>query len=94
MNRDKRYISFRVTGKVQGVWFRAYTRDKALLLNVTGWVKNNDDGSVSGEAIGTIDNIELLIENLKNGSPNSFVKDVDVKENPISQIVDGFEIKT
>ena len=94
MNRDKRYISFRVTGKVQGVWFRAYTRDKALLLNVTGWVKNNDDGSVSGEAIGTIDNIELLIENLKNGSPNSFVKDVDVKENPISQIVDGFDIKT
>ncbi len=94
MNQDKRYISFRVTGKVQGVWFRAYTRDKALLLNVTGWVKNNDDGSVSGEAIGTIDNIELLIENLKNGSPNSFVKDVDVKENPISQIVDGFEIKT
>ena len=94
MNQDKKYISFRVTGKVQGVWFRAYTRDKALLLNVTGWVKNNDDGSVSGEAIGTIDNIELLIENLKNGSPNSFVKDVDVKENPISQIVDGFEIKT
>ena len=94
MNQDKRYISFRVTGKVQGVWFRVYTRDKALLLNVTGWVKNNDDGSVSGEAIGTIDNIELLIENLKNGSPNSFVKDVDVKENPISQIVDGFEIKT
>ena len=94
MNRDKRYISFRVTGKVQGVWFRAYTRDKALLLNVTGWVKNNDDGSVSGEAIGTIDNIELLIENLKNGSPNSFVKDVDVKDNPISQIVDGFDIKT
>ena len=94
MNQDKRYISFRVTGKVQGVWFRAYTRDKALLLNVTGWGKNNDDGSVSGEAIGTIDNIELLIENLKNGSPNSFVKDVDVKENPISQIVDGFEIKT
>ena len=94
MNQDKKYISFRVTGKVQGVWFRAYTRDKALLLNVTGWVKNNDDGSVSGEAIGTIDNIELLIENLKNGSPNSFEKDVDVKENPISQIVDGFEIKT
>ena len=94
MNQDKRYISFRIMGKVQGVWFRAYTRDKALLLNVTGWVKNNDDGSVSGEAIGTIDKIELLIENLKNGSPNSFVKDVDVKENPISQIVDGFEIKT
>ena len=94
MNQNKRYISFRVTGKVQGVWFRAYTRDKALLLNVNGWVKNNNDGSVSGEATGTIDNIELLIKNLKNGSPNSFVENVDVKENPISDNVNGFDIKT
>ena len=93
MNQVKRCISFRVTGKVQGVWFRAYTREKALFLNVNGWVKNNDDGSVSGEAIGTVDNIELLIEDLKNGSLNSFVNNVDVKENPKSVIADSFDIK-
>ena len=41
-------INFRVTGRVQGVGFRAYVQRSGQQLGLTGWVKNNADGSVSG----------------------------------------------
>ncbi|HJM46284.1 MAG TPA: acylphosphatase, partial [Candidatus Marinimicrobia bacterium] len=53
MNNQNKCVTFRVIGKVQGVWFRAYARDNALSLNIEGWVKNDPDGSVFGEALGS-----------------------------------------
>jgi len=93
MNSKKKCITFRIIGKVQGVWFRAYTRDNALSLNIDGWVKNDPDGSVFGEAVGSEKNIEQFIHVLRKGSPSSRVEDVLFEENPESSQFSEFEIR-
>ncbi len=58
-----------VRGYVQGVFFRAYTRDKASSLGLAGWVRNNMDGSVECFAQGAEDAIKAFIRFLHQGSP-------------------------
>jgi len=87
MKFQERSISFRVTGKVQGVWFRAFTQDKAFLKNINGWVKNDSDGSVIGEAEGIKGKLDEFISLLKKGSPNSYVEHVATE---ISSGLKGF----
>lgn len=53
-------LNFRVYGRVQGVSFRAYTRDKARQLRLVGYVKNETNGSVAGKAIGPRPSIDQL----------------------------------
>ena len=93
MNSQNKCITFRVIGKVQGVWFRAYSRDNALSLNIDGWVKNDPDGSVFGEAVGSKKNIEQFIHVLRKGSPSSRVEDVLFEENPEIGQFPEFEIR-
>jgi len=69
---------FRVTGRVQGVFFRACTRDAALEIGVAGWVRNSPDGSVEGEAFGETDRLERFIAWLHRGSPHSRVDGVEI----------------
>ena len=88
-----RYILFQLTGKVQGVNFRVYTREMATCYYVKGWIKNNQDGSVSGEAFGDIDNIELFIKSLKKGPINSKVENVFIEEKQRSLDYTDFIIK-
>lgn len=67
-----------VSGKVQGVFFRAYTRDKALALGITGWVRNLRDGRVEVTAEGPKEALEQLLHWLKTeGSPLSRVDNVE-----------------
>ena len=93
MNSKKKCITFRIIGKVQGVWFRAYTRDNALSLNIDGWVKNDPDGSVFGEAVGSKKNIEQFIHVLRKGSPSSRVEDVLFEDSPGIGQLPEFEIR-
>ena len=93
MNSQNKCIAFRVMGKVQGVWFRAYVRDNALSLNIDGWVKNDPDGSVFGEALGSETNIERFTHVLREGSPSSRVEDVIIKENTEKGQLPNFEIR-
>ena len=93
MNSQNKYITFRIIGKVQGVWFRAFARDNALSLNLEGWVKNDPDGSVFGEALGSEKNIEQFIHILRKGSPNSKVEDVLFEENSEMGQFPKFEIR-
>ena len=67
-----------VNGKVQGVWFRAFTRDRATGLGLTGWVQNETDGTVYLEVEGNKPQLELLIDELRAGPERSFVDDVEV----------------
>jgi len=92
MNSKIQYISFKVIGKVQGVCFRAYTQEKALLCNIDGWVKNQPDGSVSGEANGVEENIHTFIHFLKTGSPNSSIQNLEIVSNESSNQYEGFQI--
>ena len=68
-----------VSGKVQGVWFRDSTRQEAIKLKVTGWVKNIPGGTVYLEAEGEENNLKSLERWLYTGSPHSRVDRVDLQ---------------
>jgi len=66
-----------VYGKVQGVFFRASTREQASRLNIKGHAKNLSNGSVEVIASGEVHSVEQLKEWLHHGPKNSNVKDVE-----------------
>lgn len=70
-------VRFRVQGKVQGVCFRAGTREQALQLGLRGYARNLDDGSVEVLAIGSDDAIRQLERWLWQGPPHADVAAVD-----------------
>ncbi|MEQ9466122.1 MAG: acylphosphatase [Ekhidna sp.] len=72
-----------VVGRVQGVFFRASTREKATSLGLKGWVMNQHDGSVLIEAEGEVDSLSKLIEWCKQGPPLSDVQNVDFELIPV-----------
>lgn len=81
-----------VSGTVQGVYYRANTRDTAREKGVDGWVKNLEDGRVEAAFEGPEDAVESMIEWCHTGSPAAEVDDVEVEyEEPQSE--DGFEIR-
>lgn len=71
----KLYI--RIFGIVQGVFFRANTRDFARHLGLTGYVKNMPDGSVEAVAHGSRDRLEKLLEWCKKGPSGALVEKTD-----------------
>ncbi|MCF6346885.1 MAG: acylphosphatase [Flavobacteriaceae bacterium] len=73
---DKINYSIMVTGKVQDVWFRKYTKDKADELGITGYVQNEFDRTVFISAEGTEKSLDKFIDWLYEGSPLSRVREV------------------
>jgi acylphosphatase len=69
-----------VSGRVQGVFFRASTRDRALALGVGGHARNLADGRVEVLAVGEPDAVDALIAWLSIGPPAAQVTSVDVEE--------------
>ena len=65
-----------VKGKVQGVWFRKYTKEKAEVLGLKGYVKNEVSNNVYIEVEGAIDILTKFIEWLHEGPPFSKVSEV------------------
>ena len=84
-------ISIVITGKVQGVFFRQSSREKAIKTGVCGEVKNMADGSVVITATGTREQLEELIQWCRLGPPKAVVKNVEVKELEL-QLFDHFSI--
>jgi len=74
MTKAARHVS--VTGRVQGVFFRAWTKEQADQLGVTGWVRNCPDGRVDLHIEGEEAAVERLIERLRRGPPAARVEDV------------------
>ncbi|MEO5946811.1 MAG: acylphosphatase [Chitinophagaceae bacterium] len=69
-----------VSGKVQGVWFRQSTKEKALELGITGEVRNRPEGTVKIIATGTEEQLSLFKEWCKQGPPKARVTNLDIKE--------------
>ena len=76
----KRRVHVWITGRVHGVFFRAYTRDTALLAGVNGWVRNLPDGRVEAIFEGNVGNVESVVNWCHEGSPMSRVDNVEVLE--------------
>jgi acylphosphatase len=81
-----------VSGRVQGVSYRAATCTEARRLGVVGWVKNRDDGSVELEAEGPDDMVAALIQWCHQGPPAALVARVTVDDITPSGANRDFEI--
>ena len=69
-----------VKGRVQGVFFRKYTQQKANELHIAGWVKNTDDDCVEIFAQGDEHKLQEFIEWCKVGPAKARVEDVEIRE--------------
>ncbi len=85
-------IYCRIEGRVQMVMYRDFVQRKARGLELVGWVKNLDDGTVEVVAQGTPDGLKLLIERLHEGSVLSRVDGVSVEWRAPSGQFDDFII--
>ena len=83
---------FLVGGKVQGVWFRASTREQALALGLDGFARNLDDGRVEVLAVGDAGAIDALATWLQHGPPSARVNRVERSDVAESARHDGFEV--
>jgi acylphosphatase len=77
---EKKRVRVLIKGRVQGVFFRAYTRDAAIVAGVSGWVRNLSDGRVEALFEGEKDRVDQMIAWCHQGSPLSRVERVEVHE--------------
>ena len=82
-----------ISGRVQGVWFRANTRQKAEQLGVTGWVRNTHDGCVEAIFEGEENCVEEMLEWCNHGPPLAKIENVEIKKQNPTNCFDGFSIK-
>ncbi len=83
---------FKFTGRVQGVGFRYRAKYAASGLGVTGWVKNEWDGSVEMETQGTIEQINKMLV-LINKSDYVLIENIESREIPVESSEIGFHVR-
>lgn len=82
-----------VTGRVQGVFFRASTRERAREAGVAGWVRNRDDGTVEAWLEGEPDAVSQVEDWIRDGGPRAArVEQVEVEERE-PEGLDAFEVR-
>lgn len=89
---NKRRARVLIRGRVQGVYFRAYTRDAAIEAGVAGWVRNLADGRVEALFEGDADRVDRMVAWCRQGSPLSRVETVEVHEEVYMGDQDRFDI--
>lgn len=82
-----------ISGRVQGVWFRASTRDEGAQLGLTGWARNLPDGRVEVVAQGERARLEALLSWLHHGPPGARVDRVEVRWEPAGESLDEFGVR-
>ncbi len=81
-----------ISGRVQGVFFRDSTRERAEALGLSGWVRNTPDGGVEAVFEGPEDRVAEMISWCEEGPPMARVQDVSTEqENP--EGLTGFEVR-
>lgn len=86
-------VQVRVEGRVQGVYFRDYTRREALKHGVDGWVRNLPDGSVEAVVCGPEKAVDAMLDWFQIGSPHAIVRAVKVREITLPESYSSFEIR-
>jgi len=85
-------VKIKVTGRVQGVLFRANTRGYCDKVGIKGWVRNEDDGSVLIVASGSQEKLEGLVSWIRESPGASKVEDVRVSKIKEGRF-EGFEVR-
>ena len=81
-----------ISGKVQKVFFRTFVNRNAILLKLTGYIKNLIDGSVEAVFEGDHENLIQIIEICKKGPVNAIVENIQIKEGEYSAEFKEFSI--
>ncbi|MGV4795577.1 acylphosphatase [Rhizobium sp. F40D2] len=85
-------VRVRVSGRVQGVGFRIWTREEALRLGLTGWVRNEVDGSVAALIAGSDIAISTMIERFSRGPAGATVSGVETEATQLAEMPTDFRI--
>jgi acylphosphatase len=81
-----------VTGRVQGVSFRWYAEREARRLGVSGWIRNEPDGSVAGQFEGDDEAVDAMVDWCRRGPSSASVRDVAVMGVEPSR-ASGFDVR-
>ncbi len=78
MTDSEKAVTARISGRVQGVWFRGWTVDQANRHKVRGWVRNRRDGSVEALFIGPAAAVDGMVGLCRRGPPEAKVDSIDI----------------
>lgn len=92
MSGDRTRAHVLVSGEVQGVYYRATTREEARDRGVDGWVRNLPDGRVEAVFEGPRSAVESMVDWCHEGSPAARVEDV-AADHGEPEGLDGFEVR-
>lgn len=92
-SQTNRRIVIKVRGRVQGVFFRAHTKQFAESLGLTGWVQNEDDGGVMIIAEGPEEKLRELFLWCKKGPPGAKVESIEEYLDNATGEYQGFVIR-
>ncbi|EJC66678.1 acylphosphatase [Rhizobium leguminosarum bv. viciae WSM1455] len=92
MSDHDKAVRVRISGKVQGVGFRYWTRDEAVRLGLTGWVRNEEDGAVIAVIAGSDSAISAMIERFGRGPSGASVSGVETETAQLEKSLTDFRI--
>jgi acylphosphatase len=90
---EKARARVRVSGHVQGVFFRAFTEEVARSYGLTGWVRNMSDGQVEALLEGEKQGVERAVSSLRSGPPAARVEDVEVRWEDFTDEFGSFSVR-
>jgi len=90
---DTKALRIRIRGRVQGVGFRFHAVRLAEEHGISGWVRNNPDGTVESFAEGEERVLDRFLEGLREGPSASRVDDVEIRETDPSGELSGFRVR-
>ena len=77
-------VRVRVSGRVQGVWYRGWTVERATALGLAGWVRNRADGTVEALFSGAAAAVDTMVEECRRGPPAARVSGLTVSPDQIA----------
>ena len=86
-------VEIYVSGRVQGVFFRQFTKETATHFGLVGYVRNLPDGRVNAVAKGNHENIERFVKQLRTGPRMANVESLDAKWCEPDESFDDFSIR-
>jgi len=92
MTDDQRILGARISGRVQGVGFRAWTQGQARKLGLAGWVRNEPDGTVAAVFAGPPAAVAAMVEYLWQGPPDASVSAVETWDENLADLPPEFRV--
>ena len=89
---ERKAVQVIISGRVQGVGFRAWTKSNATKKGLSGWVRNRSEGTVEAVFSGKADHVDAMLLACKDGPLASRVKDVTTQD-WAEAVSSGFELK-